>query len=355
MVCAGVAPVMISRRHVMVPMVAALATTAVPVDALNIEHPAPLPDRYDNALGICLEGWSYPAAVRFMQCAVGGQTDLRMAYMDIAPTGPPRNRTIVLLHGKNFDSSYWNGPIRDLSAAGFRLIVPDQLGFNKSAKPDIAFSFDLLARLTVNLLGGLQIGQASFIGHSTGGMLAVRLTAAYPDQVEQLILEDPIGLVDYRRFIPPQTTETLVSEERRMSVSSYRAFMRHFFPVLPAAQMEPFVEWRMRVAQSGDYERFCRAAGQTYQMIYREPVRDQYPDIRAETLMIVGEKDASAPLKHYASPEMAAKMPSIPDAAPDAVKDLRRGRLVVVPGVGHVPHLEAPDAFRKAVFEFLRV
>ena len=58
-----------------------------------------------------------------------------MAYMDVAPTAKGRNRVVVLLHGKNFDSSYWAGPIRDLAAAGFRVIVPDQIGFNKSASP----------------------------------------------------------------------------------------------------------------------------------------------------------------------------------------------------------------------------
>ncbi len=344
---------MITRRHVMAPLAATLASTAVPAGARNTQRPTEPPDRYDEALGIGLETWPYPAPVRFQPCTIDQHTDLRMAYMDIAPTAKPSHRTVVLLHGKNFDSSYWAEPIKDLAAAGFRVIVPDQIGFNKSAKPDVAYSFELLARLTINLLGGLQIGQASFIGHSTGGMLAVRLAATYPEHVERLILEDPIGLVDYRRYIRPQLTETLVADERRMTTSAYRAFMRRFFPILPAATMEPFVEWRMRIAQSGEYERFCRAAAQTYQMIYREPIRDEFADIRSETLMIVGEKDVSAPLKHYASPEMAAKMPSIPETALAAVKDLRHGRLIVVPDVGHVPHLEAPDVFRRAVLEFL--
>ena len=148
-------------------------------------------------------------------------------------------------------------------------------------------------------------------------------------------------------------TETLVADERRRTVSSYRAFMKGFFPVLPEARIEPFVEWRMRVMLSAEYERFCKATALTYQMIYREPVRDEYPDIRVPTLLIVGDKDQSAPLKHYGAPDMIAKMPSIPVAAIEAVKDLRKGKLVTVPGVGHVPHLEAPEIFKKAVLDFL--
>ena len=345
---------MIARRGLFAPLAAALAAPALPVIAHTTKsYPTPLPERYDEPLGIGLEGWTYPAPVHWLQCAAGGQPNQRMAYMDIAPVGPSKARTVVLLHGKNFDSSYWAGPIKDLTEAGYRVIVPDQIGFNKSSKPDITYSFDMLAQLTVSLLSGMQIGQASIIGHSTGGMLAVRLAAAYPDHVDKLVLEDPVGLVDYRRFIQPQMTETLVADERRRTVSSYRTFMKSFFPILPATQIEPFVEWRMRVMQSAEYERFCKATALTYQMIYREPVRDEYGDIRAPTLLIVGARDQSAPLRHYGNPDAIASMPAIPIAAQAAVKDLRKGTLLTVPDVGHVPHLEAPDTFRKAVLDFL--
>ena len=311
-----------------------------------------LPSRYDEPLGIGLENWPYPAPVHWYACQASGQA-LRMAYMDAAPTASSRNKTVVLLHGKNFDSSYWAGVMRDLTGAGYRVIVPDQIGFNKSSKPDLAYSLDMLAELTVFLLAGQQIGRFSIIGHSTGGLVAIRMAAAYPSKVDRLILEDPIGLIDYHRFVPAQSTETLIAAERRRTVPSYRAFMRTFFPILPAAAMEPFVEWRMRMAQSGEYERFCKASALIYQMIYREPVRDQISDIMAPTLLVVGERDQSAPLKNYASPDMAAKMPSIPAAAAEAAKELRKGSLLVVPGVGHVPHLEAPDVFRQAALAFL--
>ena len=109
-----------------------------------------MPDHYDAPLGIGLESWTYPARVNLRPCVVGGET-LRMAYMDIAPTAKPRNRTVVLMHGKNFDSSYWAGPIADLAGAGFRVVVPDQIGFNKSAKPDVPYSFDMAARHTLDL------------------------------------------------------------------------------------------------------------------------------------------------------------------------------------------------------------
>ena len=345
---------MITRRAAL-PLAAVLAGQALPAAAAPAPaqgDPGKLPDRYDEPLGIGLEGWPYPAPVRWYACTAGGQP-LRMAYMDVAPTKASRNKTVVLLHGKSFDSSYWAGPIKDLSGAGYRVIVPDQIGFHKSSKPDLTYTLDLLAELTLNLLGAQQIGKFSLIGHSTGGLLAVRLAAAFPDKVERLFLEDPVGLVDYHRYIPAQSLDTLILAEHRRTVANQRVFMRQFFPVLAPAAMEPFVEWRMRVVLSGEYERFCKASALTYQMIYREPVRDQIDDIKAPTLVIVGEKDTANPLRHFAVPDMAAKMPDIPAAAAEAVKNLRKGSLVSVPGVGHVPHLEAPDAFRSALLAFL--
>jgi hypothetical protein len=59
---------------------------------------------YAEPLGIGLEGWPYPYPVRFMPLEVGGK-HLRMAFMDVAPTSTSNGRIVVLLHGKNFDSS----------------------------------------------------------------------------------------------------------------------------------------------------------------------------------------------------------------------------------------------------------
>jgi pimeloyl-ACP methyl ester carboxylesterase len=299
-----------------------------------------------------LEGWPYPAPVKFLPLTMAGQA-VRMAYMDVPPAGAANGRAAVLLHGKNFDSSYWSAPIEWLTRAGFRVVVPDQIGFNKSSKPDLDYTFEGLAANTLALLDALRLDTVVLIGHSTGGMLAVRMAAAYPERIEKLVLEDPIGLVDYREFVPPQSTETLVEAERRYTVGTYRAFVAHYFPRLPPAQYEPFVAWRMRLTHSGEFERYARATALTYQMIYREPVRDLYRTLAMPVLLFAGSEDRSFPLIQYAPQEMRAGLPMIPAAAKSAAAELPHGRLVAVPGVGHVPHLEAPDIFREALMSFV--
>jgi proline iminopeptidase len=80
--------------------------------------------------GIALEGFPYPDPVNLLPLVNEGE-DLRMAYMDVAPS-QPNGRTVVLLHGRNFPASYRAPVIKVLSETGYRVAVPDQIGFGKS-------------------------------------------------------------------------------------------------------------------------------------------------------------------------------------------------------------------------------
>ncbi|WP_051291984.1 alpha/beta fold hydrolase [Acetobacter nitrogenifigens] len=329
---------------------AALAVTAGRTMAGPLQ---PATTETTEPLGIGLEGWPYPGPVSFLPLVMGGQS-VRMAYMDFAPTSGANGRAIFLLHGKNFDGSYWSGPIDWLRGAGFRVIVPDQIGFNKSSKPDLDYSFEALSRNTLALADALSLGRITLFGHSTGGALAVRMASMVPDRIEQLVLEDPIGLVDYRAFIPSQETETLVTAEHAYTIDSYRAFIAHFFPLLPKNSYEPFVTWRMRTTLSSEFDRFARASALTYQMIYREPVRPLYASLTMPVMLTAGTKDRSAPLISYASAAARAAMPGIHPAAQQAVNELRNGRFISFSDAGHVPHLEMPERFRAELLSFMK-
>src|SRR5262249_6065153 len=152
--------------------------------------------RATEPYGASLEGFAYPYPVATLPLPSDGET-LRMAYMDVKPAGAANGRAGVLLHGRNFPSSYWKPTIQALSGAGFRVVVPDQIDFGKSSKPLAPISFDFLARNTVALLDSLHLDRVDVVAHSLGGMLAVRMARSYPDRVNRLLLEAPIGLEDY--------------------------------------------------------------------------------------------------------------------------------------------------------------
>ena len=126
-----------------------------------------------QALGICLEEYEYPYPVRFLPLGNDLQP-VQMAYMDIPPSAAPNGKAVVLIHGKAFGCYYFHNVIEALTGAGYRVIAPDQIGWGKSAKPDIHYSFQLLAANTAALLDHLGVGNVAVLGHSTGGMTAAR-------------------------------------------------------------------------------------------------------------------------------------------------------------------------------------
>lgn len=144
-----------------------------------------------------LQGFEYPYPVARFDFSSQRQT-LHMAYMDVLPRHP-NGRTFALLHGKNFCAATWQKSIDALSAAGYRVIAPDQIGFCKSSKPERhQYSFQQLARNTHELLTSLGVGDVRLLAHSTGGMIAVRYALMYPADTKQLILVNPIGLEDWK-------------------------------------------------------------------------------------------------------------------------------------------------------------
>src|SRR5271170_2494104 len=133
---------------------------------------------------------AYPYPVQYLPLTMYGQ-DVRMAYMDVPPSGPANGRTVVLLHGMNFGGFYFGGPIDALRKEGFRVVVPDQIGFGRSSKPVIPYNFHDMALNSRKLLTSLGITKVSIVGHSMGGMLAARFAASFPEITERAVIYDP--------------------------------------------------------------------------------------------------------------------------------------------------------------------
>lgn len=302
-------------------------------------------------LGIGLEDVDYPYPVHFFDLTIEGQM-LRMAYMDVAPSGPTNGKTVVFLHGKSFSGDYWARTIAKLSADGYRVVVPDQLGFGKSAKPDIRYNFDLLARNTKILLDSLGVTRAAIVGHSFGGMLAVYFARDYPETTGVLALENPIGIEDYRSAIPPQPIETLFKTEMAQTTETYRAFMTAFFVGWPPTAQH-YVDIFSGVLLSPEYPRWARASALTYEMMFEEPNRHEYPLLKMPVLLIIGQSDRSVFFRRYASPEAIKPLGNWPELGRQALQDLSDGKLVEIVGAGHVSHVEKFDEFEAALDAFL--
>ncbi len=303
-------------------------------------------------LGIALENLAYPHPVRFFLVTVEGQ-DLRMAYMDVAPTGAANGQTVLLFHGKNFFGAYWAGTIQAFSVAGYRVVVPDQLGFGKSAKPDIHYSFELLAQTTKALLDSLDIHKVTVVGHSMGGMLAVRYALLYPNATSRLVLENPIGLEDYRMKVPftsvDATYRAMLTPTREGLDRFYRSYFGTWKP-----EFGLLSEQAWRATLSGEWPRAAKASALTYDMIYTQPVVQDLPRIAVPTLLIIGQADRTTLGRGMLPPEALATLGRYTELGRRAKNAIPGAKLVEIEGVGHIPHLESPERFHAALLDFLK-
>jgi pimeloyl-ACP methyl ester carboxylesterase len=302
--------------------------------------------------GIGLEGFPYPYPVSLLPLVNDGE-ELRMAYMDIAPA-QPNGRTVLLLHGRNFPASYWAPVIKVLNGAGYRVVVPDQIGFGKSTKPQGELHFDTLARNTIALIDHLQIDKADIVAHSMGGMLAVRIARAYPDRVTRLVLTAPIGLEDYLLFVPPVPTEKLLETEDRLTAEGYRKQLETNYAIkLPPEEVTPFIDARFNIKGSAEYPRWLRAFVASYQMIYREPVVHEIPLLSQPTLFVMGGDDHNAPGRPYAPEALRSKMGHNAEAAQALAAMMSNAHAEVIPNTGHLVFLEAPQKYDALLLDFL--
>jgi pimeloyl-ACP methyl ester carboxylesterase len=277
-----------------------------------------------------------------------------MAYMDVQPGKEPNGNTVVLFHGKAFGCYYFLNVIQALTASGYRVIAPDQIGWGRSPKPDIHYSFQLLAANTAALLDHLGAGKVAVLGHSTGGMTAVRFSLMNPGRVTHLVLEDPLGLADYRTGVPPQSEQTLYDHELHWTdPGTIRGYVKGYFVHPDPEVWEPLADVLVRVTLSPDYPRWARAAALTFQMIYQQPVRYEYHLLAPPTLLIVGADDHVVPLGQYATPAEASRLGDFPALSAAAAQDIPRATRVVIPDCGHIPHLEHPARFLAEFLPFL--
>jgi pimeloyl-ACP methyl ester carboxylesterase len=300
-----------------------------------------------DTLSVTLENVKYPYPVSFLPIKVDGQ-DVRMAYMDIKPANA-NGKAVILFHGKNFGGYYWTNVIRALSEKGYRVIVPDQIGFGKSSKAFIHYSFHLLARFNKNLLDTLGIKKVTILGHSMGGMLATRFTLMYPERVEKLLLEDPIGLEDYRTFVPYQSAEDDYKAELKTSYESVKKYYKTSYFTSWKPEYDYLVKIGAGVNKSADFPRYAKVAALTFEMIYEQPVCYEFSLIKVPTVLFIGKEDKTIVGKALLSDEEKAKHGQYKILGPETAKKIPGCKLIEFDNCGHIPHIEVPEKFLKAL------
>ncbi|WP_083965649.1 alpha/beta fold hydrolase [Dokdonella koreensis] len=286
-----------------------------------------------------------PATFRFES----QRQSLAMSYLDIAPAAPAKGRTAVLLHGKNFCAGYWQDTAATLAGHGFRVIVPEQIGFCGSDKPErYQFSLHQLAANTQALLDRLGIERAELVGHSMGGMLALRFALLYPQRTARLVLVNPIGLEDWKaKGAPYRTIDAAYAAELESSYESIARYQRaNYYDGDWTPAYEALARQLAAVYAGPDGKAYAWNAALTADMIYTQPVVHEFERIAVPTTLIIGQRDRTAIGREGAPKAVADALGDYPALGRDAARRIPGARLIELPGLGHLPQIEAPDRFR---------
>ncbi len=253
-----------------------------------------------------------------------------MAYDDTGGNRVP----LLLIHGYPLDRTLWAAQGADLADLA-RVIVPDLRGFGESGMPGGAMTMDEYADDLRALLDALSIKNAVVGGLSMGGYIAFAFYRKYAHRVRALVLADTRPQPD--------------SPEGKKGRDENAVIARTQGAAAIADRMLPKMLTPKTIAETPDLANATRA------MMARQPVdgivaalvamRDR-PDstptlaqVAVPTLVITGREDTLVPPKDAEMMQQA----------------IQGARLVSIPNAAHLSNFEQPEAFSRAVMEFLKM
>ena len=251
---------------------------------------------------------------------------LRIAY-ERAGSGP----ALVLLHGYVGDGpTTWRAQLDGLSDA-FTVIAWDAPGAGGSSDPPERFGVDGFAECLARFMAALRLDAACIAGLSFGSVVALALRRRHAARSSGLILA--AAYAGWAGSLSPEKADERLRQAVRLADGTGGALVDALLPTMFSAEVSPQTEAAFRASIQTFHPVGLRAMARAA----AEDVRDTLPHIDVPTLLIYGEQDVRAP---------RAVARSLHAAIPGS-------ELVVLPGVGHVCNVEAPDEFNTAVRSFL--
>ena len=165
---------------------------------------------------------------------------------------------------------------------------------------------------------------------------------------------NPIGLEDWKRVVPYRPIAVAYEKERARSPDQFRDYMaRSYFGGTWKPSYEPLIEILAGWARGPARDIIAWDSALTSDMIYTQPVLYEFPDLTAPTLLIIGQRDRTAPGKDLVPPEAAARLGDYPSLGRRAAAAIPGAELVEIEGAGHLPQVEAFDRTIAALRRFL--
>ena len=280
-----------------------------------------------------MSGWH--ARSRIFDLVIGADARERCHVVEV---GPRDGKPIVLLHGIAVSSWAWRKNLEPLAAKGFRVIAICQKGHGWSGRGHGGYDLPTLSRFVLAALDHLGVPKATFVGNSLGGGVSLWTALHTPERVDKLILINPACHVQqlpwpalktqiaalapvYKLLVGPTLLRIPLAAIAYRNLPIDRDYMAGFWA--------PF-------SVPGSMRTLVATARALPAAI--EALDARLPEIRHETLVIWGEKDALLPVQ----------------GAHRLVRRLPNARLVLVPEAGHCPHEESPARVNQLIADTVR-
>ncbi len=266
----------------------------------------------------------------------------RLHVVELAPPRPSELAPIVLLHGASGNLEDQRLTLGHALAARRRVILIDRPGHGYSDRPGgkSDASPGRQAALVAQALGRLGVGRAIVVGHSWAGALAAALALDFPERVAGLVLLAPVthpwpgGIFWYNQLATTPLIGRLFVETCTLPVGSLliaRAVANVFEPQLPPADYLRDAATRLVLRP---HEFLANAQDVAALKAFVTAQAPRYGEIAVPTVIVSGDRDSTVHLETHS--RVAATV--IPGA-----------KLIVLPGIGHMPHHVAADAIVAAI------
>jgi pimeloyl-ACP methyl ester carboxylesterase len=261
---------------------------------------------------------------------------VRVHYQEAGEKTAP---AVVLIHGFASSTLVWSEVLLQLASEGFRVIVPDLLGFGYTDKPRNGdYTIEGQARMLVGLLDKLGIEKANLVGSSYGGAVAATCALDYPERVAKLVMvgavtnNEPTKYLLLRLFGSPIigsiVSPLLIGSRSLLRLRMKRVYDRHSW-VLDERRVEAR-HLPLRAANTH------RAIIRTVRKWDADRIGREAHLIKQPTLLIWGETDSEVPLADGKRLQ----------------KQIANSRLIVFRNCGHLPQEEFPLGFTEVIADF---
>lgn len=253
---------------------------------------------------------------------------IHLAYDDL---GQPQGQPLVFIHGHPFNRSMWDEQVAHFSDR-YRLILPDLRGYGETDSSFPRVMLDEMALDIIHLIDELSIEKAVFIGLSMGGQIVLDLYRLFPQRFHALVIVDS----DARGETPASAAQRLANADRILAdgMTKHTEETIHKY-IAKTSLTNPAVYNPLYKMMTTTKPQGAAAAHRG-----RADRRDHtaiLPSITVPALIVVGSEDFFTPI-----PIARLMSDNIPGAT-----------LVCIEGVGHLPNMEAPAEFNKALDSFL--